>query len=195
MEASKKRIGAQTWNGSLLLLLTREVWSTRSATGHAALRSYLASFPANSCAFQSLAWMNVVDAVLGSSLYQITSSIIHLLPKFQEKKIHLLTIAKEGRTSSIAWLLTNSRDGRTALFIDQLLTNSREKRTFFIHQLNSNGRQNIFHRSAQLKGKNEHCSSISSTQREERTLFIDQLNSKGRTNTVHRSAPNELKGK
>ncbi len=136
MEASKKRIRAQTWNGSLLLLLTREVWSTRSTTGHAALRSYLASFPANSCAFQSPAWMNIVDAVLDSSLYPKTSSIIHLLPKFQEKKIHLLTNAKEGRTSSITRLLTNSRDGRTAFFIDQLLTNSKERSTLFIHQLN-----------------------------------------------------------
>jgi hypothetical protein len=44
----------------------------------------------------------------------------------------------------------------------------------FIHRLNSKGRKNIFHRSAQLKRKNEHFSSISSTQREERTLFIDR---------------------
>ncbi len=179
MEASKKRIRAQTWNGSLLLLLTREVWSTRSATGHAALRSYLASFPANSCAFQSLAWMNVVDATW---FIPLPNNIVHHSSPTQiSRKENSSPNNRKGRKNIIHRLAPNKLKGRKNSIVHRSAPNKLK------------GKKNIFHPSAQLKGKNEHCSSISSTQREERTLFIDQLNSKGRTNIVHRSA--QLKGK
>jgi hypothetical protein len=146
--------------------------------------------------------MNIVDAVLDSSLYQKHRPLFISYPNSRKENsspnkpkrrkniIHLSAPNKlKGRKNIIVHRSApNKLKGKKSILhpsaqlkwkkehFSSISSTQGEERTFFIDQLNSKGRTNIVHRSAQLKGKNEHCSSIGSTEREERTLFIDRLN-------------------
>jgi hypothetical protein len=98
--------------------------------------------------------MNIVDAVLDSSLYQKTI-VHHSSPTQIQEKKNSSPNKRKARKNIIHRSAPNKLKGRKNIIVHRSAPNKLK------------GKKNIVHPSAQLKGKKEHFSSISSTQTEE----------------------------